>query len=391
MHKIKVCNYSDSNRPRLKYVVNYREDGKRARRFFESKEEAKTFASERNIEIHNKGIEHAEFPGALRIMAQECADKLKVFGKTIADATAHFITHLEAAERSCTVAELVDEVIAAKTKACGERQRPASEDYINDLKIRLRHFARTFSERIVATITSLEIEDWLNGLKSKRGENLSPQSRGNYARVLSVAFVYAVKRRYALVNPMNEIQKPRSDSKPGILTVEQLAALLEAASPEILPYIAIGAFAGLRAKELERLDWRDISFEENEIAIGSENKTGERHVDIVPNLREWLLLHRKHSGKVAPDNFYRQFEQTRRVAGIVPWPDNALRHSYGSYHLKHFGNDALTRLQMGHWRDSTVLFAHYRRAVTRRNAERFWSIKPVKTKVVVPFVKARVS
>jgi integrase len=335
----------------------------------------------------NKGRDHAEFPEALRIMAQECADRLKTFGKTIADATGYFITHLEAVERSCTVTALVDEVIAAKKKACGKRQRPASEDYIHDLDVRLGRFAKDFGERIVATVTSLEIDDWLSSLKDKGGENLSPQSRGNYARVLSVAFAYAVKRRYTPANPMKEIQKATSDSKPGILTVEQTAALLEAASPDILPYIAIGAFAGLRAKEIQRLDWRDISFEQNEIAVGSENKTGERHVDMLPNLREWLLLYRNHSGKVMPNNFRKRFDQAREAAGIDPWPDNALRHSFGSYHLKNFGNDAQTRLQMGHWRDSTVLFAHYRRAVTRRNAQRYWNIRPVETKAVVQFVK----
>ena len=387
MRKIKARSYSDSNRPQLKWVVNYREDGKRKRKFFEAKAEAQNFADEKNIDLINKGRDHAEFPEALRIMAQECADRLKMFGKTIADATGYFITHLEAIERSCTVAALVDEAIAAKKKACGKRQRPASEDYIHDLDVRLGRFAKDFGERIVATVTSLEIDDWLSSLKDKGGENLSPQSRGNYARVLGVAFAYAVKRRYAPVNPMKEIQKPTSDSKPGILTVEQTAALLEAASPEILPYIAIGAFAGLRAKEIQRLDWRDISFDENEIAVSSESKTGERHVDMLPNLCEWLLLYRKHSGAVMPNNFRKRFDQTREAAGIEPWPDNALRHSFGTYHLKHFGNDALTRLQMGHWRDSTVLFAHYRRAVTRRNAERYWNIKPVETKAVVPFVK----
>jgi integrase len=199
-------------------------------------------------------------------------------------------------------------------------------------------------------------------------------------------FAYAVKRKYATDNPMKEIEKPTGDSKPGILSVEQTARLLVSASPELLPYIAIGAFAGLRASELERLDWRDIDFEENEIAVNSESKTGERHVDMLPNLREWLLPLRKLSGNITPENFRKHFDQAREDADIEPWPNNALRHSFGSYHLKHFGNDAQTRLQMGHWRDSSVLFAHYRRAVTRRNAERYWSIKPEVSAKVVPLV-----
>jgi integrase len=199
-------------------------------------------------------------------------------------------------------------------------------------------------------------------------------------------FAYAVKRKYATENPFKEINKPTSGTKPEVLTVEQTTRLLECASPEILPYLAIGAFAGLRASEVERLDWRDIDFEESEIAVNGEGHKSERHVDMLPNLREWLLPLRKHTGRITPENFRKHFDSARKAAGIVPWPDNALRHSFGSYHLKHFSNDALTRLQMGHWRDSTVLFAHYRRAVTRRNAESYWKLVPdVNAKNVVAF------
>jgi integrase len=48
---------------------------------------------------------------------------------------------------------------------------------------------------------------------------------------------------------------------PGILTLNETARLLEAASTGILPYLAIGAFAGLRRAELERLDWLDVHFD----------------------------------------------------------------------------------------------------------------------------------
>jgi integrase len=366
-----------------RYVVEGRENGKRSRRFFNTKGEAAAYADLKNIELENKGREHAESDSRLRDMAQSCADKLQAFGKTIEDATVHFIAHLQAIEKSCTVAVLMDEVIAKKTAEC-RHGRPASGDYLVDLNVRLGRFKKHFGDRMAATITSEEIDDWLSGLKDERtGQNLSRLSRSNYARALGVAFAYAQKRRYATSNPVKGIDKPKGDITPGILTVDQVVRLLDAASPEILPYIAIGAFAGLRASEIERLDWRDIDFEENEIAVNSESKTGERHVDMLPNLREWLLPLRKHAGGITPTNFRKHFDEVRETARI-PWPDNALRHSYGSYHLKHFKNDALTKLQMGHWRDSTTLFAHYRRAVTRKNAERYWNIRPAVTEKIVP-------
>src|SRR6266566_2626926 len=91
--KIKVRRYSHSNRPHLKFVVNYREAGSRKRSFFESKEQADSFAAFKNAELKRNGIEGAEFPTALRVMAQECNAKLAALGATLADATKHYLAH----------------------------------------------------------------------------------------------------------------------------------------------------------------------------------------------------------------------------------------------------------------------------------------------------------
>src|SRR5215475_4394707 len=107
--KIKVCGYSDSNRPHLKFYVNYREAGKRKRSFFETEAQAKNFASFKNAELQRNGIEGAEFPTALRVMAQNAAEQLKHYGKSIADAAQYYIAHLKASERSCTAVQLVKE------------------------------------------------------------------------------------------------------------------------------------------------------------------------------------------------------------------------------------------------------------------------------------------
>jgi integrase len=386
--KFRVRTYRDRNRPHLRFVVNYREDGKRRRSFFETKIEATTFAQQQQIKLTNKGREGAEFSTSLRIMAQECAGKLAALGATLADATKYYISHRQAVERSCTVAVLVDEVISKKTKECGRRQRPASEDYVADLKVRLGRFSKEFGKRMVATITSLEIEDWLSGLKDNRtGADLSPLSRGNYARALGVAFSYAVKRGYATANPVKKIDKPAAVTGDiGILTVTEAARLLESATTEVLPYIAIGLFAGLRRAELQRLDWSEIDFDDGLIKVTAEkSKTAQkRFVTMQPNLREWLQPVRKHKGKVTPDEpaFRRAFEQARKAAGITSWPDNALRHSFASYHLAHFKNAASTALEMGH-HDSRVTFAHYRELVKPKEADRYWNIRPAATAKIV--------
>jgi integrase len=379
--KIRVHEYNDRKFPHLKFVVNYREAGKRKRKFFERKQAAENFADEKNIERENRGIEHAEFSTGLRIMAQECSEALSASGKTIKDATEHFIGHLRASEKSCTAIQLVRELVAAK-----ERDG-ASARHVSDLRSRLNIFADKFGGRPVATITTPEIDDWLRALP------VSPVTRNHYRRLIILAFNFAMDRGYAESNPAEKTAEAREPkSKPGILSVEQAAALLENAAPEIVPYIAIGLLAGLRRAEIERLDWSEIDFDSGHIEVTAEkskSKVANRFITIQPNLREWLLPFRKVRGGVTPREAFRQlFDQTRAGAGITEWPDNALRHSFASYHLAHFKDAKALALEMGHT-DSAMLFNHYRALVKPKDAERYWSIRPVKTKKVIPF--ARVS
>jgi integrase len=194
-----------------------------------------------------------------------------------------------------------------------------------------------------------------------------------------LAFNFAIRQGYATSNPAMGASKAKVVSKvPGILVVTEAARLLEAATPDVLPYIAIGLFAGLRRAELERLDWSEIDFESGLIEVKAEkSKTAQRrHVQIQPNLREWLLPLRKLKGNVTPALGFREsFDQARENADITEWPDNALRHSFASYHLAHFKNAASTALELGH-HDSRVTFAHYRELVRPKEAARYWSIKP---------------
>lgn len=249
--------YSAKERPHLKFVVNFhsRENGerKRMRKFFETRTEADEFAKQKNTERENTGIEGAEFSTELRVTAQKAIEKLKRFtGATIEAAVDHYVQYLEASAKSCTAHELVDELVAAK------KADNASKRYLEDLRSRLNRFAKKFDGQMVATISGAQIDDWLRGLK------LSATSRNNFRRVLIVAFNYAKQRGYCLTNPAETSAKAKAlDGAVEILTVQETARLLEAASSELLPHVAIGAFAGLRRAELERLDWSEVHFDDN--------------------------------------------------------------------------------------------------------------------------------
>src|SRR5260370_19346858 len=152
MRKITARKYTDGKRPHLKFVVNFREAGRRKRKFFETETQAKSFAHFKNAELARNGVEHAEFPTAIRVMAQNATERLKPFGKSITDAVDHYVAHLKASERSCTVEQLLAELLDAK------ESKGVSRRHLDDLRHLVGRFADAFGERSVSTITSRETE-----------------------------------------------------------------------------------------------------------------------------------------------------------------------------------------------------------------------------------------
>lgn len=115
-----VRRYADSNRPAPQFVVNGREkNGKRTRRFFVMKAEAKTYPQQKCIELENGGRAAAEFPERLRAMTEEYVALLAPHNRTIADATTHLLAHIAATKKSCDPAELGQ----ADSCEAGERRK----------------------------------------------------------------------------------------------------------------------------------------------------------------------------------------------------------------------------------------------------------------------------
>jgi hypothetical protein len=56
----------------------------------------------------------------------------------------------------------------------------------------------------------------------------------------------------------------------------------------------------------------------------------------------------RKKGELAYPAARSQMLSERIAADIEEWPDNALRHSFASYHLAHLKNAASTALELGH-------------------------------------------
>jgi len=306
--------------------------------------------------------------------------RLADYDKTITDAADFYIDHLERIRRcKVTVKQLSQEVIEAK------RGDGMSAAYIADLRKRLGHFGRDFGDKPIAAITVEEIDDWLRSLK------LAPKSRANYREYFGVLFSYAVRRRMLDFNPVLHTAKPKlPDNPPEIFTVAQLSELLEAATrtaPDVLPMLAIGAFAGLRDAEIKRLDWSEVDLARGHIEVkAAKAKSARRRiVPIQPNLSTWLRPHSTSRGHVVPSGNRKKLDSVRRTAGLTKWPKNGLRHSFASYRLAAINDAPRVAAELGHT-SPQMLYSTYREVVLPAEAEWYWKIAPVeKNEKVVAF------
>ncbi len=249
-----------------------------------------------------------------------------------------------------------------------------------------RSIVEEFGTMPISDVERSQIEDWL------AESEWSARTRKNYLVTLTTLLNFAQSREYCAKNPAAVVERPiLEDNAPGILTVGQARAILDAAKegvekvkfkavPEMVAGIAIGLFAGLRRSELCSLDWKEIDLTARLIEIkAAKAKTRQRRlVSINDCLAAWLEPRKKEDGPVAPfssqDVFGERLNEIAKAAGISKWPHNAMRHSFGSYFYALHKNENLTASEMGN--SPAVVFKHYRAIVKNGEETRYWALRP---------------
>ena len=104
-------------------------------------------------------------------------------------------------------------------------------------------FVDDFAGRPIHEITSPELDRWIRSL------TVAGTTRNSYKRMLGVLSGFAVRMEYSLKNPARGVEKASEQiTKPGILTLPEAEALSRATGADFLPAIAIGLFAGTKAR-----------------------------------------------------------------------------------------------------------------------------------------------
>lgn len=340
--------------------------GVRERKFFVTRKEAHSFASDLQVRKENLGTRLLQMPESLRQEALDCVEHLKGHNATLTEAVKFYVRHRLATQKSCRVGDLIEKFLPAK------RLAGRSERYLRDLRMICGDFARVYGTRWVTEITPEDVESWV-ALAA-----YSPTTRNNRLRTLSSAFAFAVTRRWCETNPVAKVERA-FERKPvaRYLSAAQAKALLDAADPELLPCVAIQLFAGLRPCEMAELPFENIDLERNQLWVDKEeHTTSHRVVQILPNLRAWLLAFRSRTGKVQPANYQNRWDALRRQAGLFEhWPHDGLRHSFGTWHFAKYQDLGKTAAQMGH-SNPAITRKHYVVREDPSRADEYWDIRP---------------
>lgn len=377
-----------------RFQVETSHNGKRARHTEETLDDAKLYAEQKQTEIKNQGIAAFALTKRQKEDAFEALNILQGIDDGV-DIKTTRVTPLAEAARFWTIHNrptggavpmdmLLPEYLEAKRK---RNLRPPT---LWELDNKLGRFVGDFADRHIHTITTDDIDSWLDSNTDTAG------TRNKYRTLLNGLFRYAKEKRKLIeVNPIEHVDTAKKDADDvEVYTVEEVQALLSTAQeeyPRIVPPICIGLFAGLRPSEVGGLDWKEVDFKRKRIVVTKQTSKvrRKRFVKMSDNLAAWLLPYRKKSGPVSPPEVTMRRYRAKLIEkeAISKWIPDGLRHSFGSYHVAQCGDAGQTAHQMGHTSLRT-LYKHYVDAVVEEDAKEYWDILPKAEGNVVKYPKA---
>ncbi len=364
---------------------------KRTRFYFRTKIEADTFAEKHRIKLVNNGLMGVSLlaPSQEALAAKAFKD-LEPFGVTLGEVVTYWIERKKERARTVTFEEASKRYLDHLTTS---KDRAYSDSYLKQIELTFPRFP---------SIHSLPLTDIDSRKIAECMGDMTPAVKNAMLRVLSAFFTWCgqTPREWLRINPAKAEHIKRTSRKKEevkLYTGKEIARLLTSCPADLLPYHLFGLFAGIRPEEIERMQWEHVDLAEGYIALpGSITKTSERrNIKIEPTLSDWLNwwieINGIPKGPVTPlTNLRRRMRELREEAKIEVIQDG-LRHCYASNWLAvHKSADQL-REYMGH-KSASVLWQHYHRAVSEREAREFWAILPpnkAKSEKVLKFKGAK--
>jgi len=363
-----------------RYQVDRVHGGRRCRKNFPTREEAREYARREKDLITQVGNEAFELSKQQREDATSAIKKLAGCPVTLQQAADYWIKQKGSMTKGESLRERCEQYIAFQGNKGHWR-----DGSVNDFRKRMNPWNEELGHLKAKTIDAGDIEAVFTAREWKR------TNAYNYLRHLSMLYSWLMKKGYADTNPTVQIELGRKLKKnPAIwkpAEVRRIMAKAEELRPAMVPYMALAFFGMVRPEELctedkskKQLRWEDLDFDLNTIHISVDvSKTHEeRELEMLGHLRTWLVKYRKGEGEIFPFSYTslgRWRREIYREAKVKSITDGA-RHTGATYTYALYGLEK--SLNMLRHQDSRMLKRHYENKATNqeRPAKEFFEIAP---------------
>ena len=285
-------------------------------------------------------------------------------------------------------------LLTAKEKYITECQQLNNrERTIKERKLTLDRLCARYGNQYVHYIDRDIIKEFC--WQKLKGVTPSALTTRNRLAIVSGFLTWCVKNEYCPTNIALKIDKAKYDRRtPEILSVEQAKALMEAAkiinNGSLIPYVALLLFDGLRDGEASRIDWDQITLNENESQISIKALAAKTHAPRQHLMEDNLVaILKKFNGvTIKPKNFTKLWRKVREQAGFnctkktvarkPNWIEDATRHSCISYWLKIHQNRGEAAYRFGN--SPAIIREHYEAHVSLNDAKEYFNIGLENTK-----------
>lgn len=349
---------------------------------------------ESEIEKHRQlQADHHEEAKRLDFTSEQLADArialAKLAGRaSLLDSALAWLQHIEPTKRTPTVADTIKRVVREK------KDENNSGRHIHDLEKRLTSFFYYSKSRHLNELRRVDMHRALKIKMGPPGKKIppSPAQQEKRLRYASILINYAIEQGWihSDKNPLNGLKPAkRVMERVGFLNYEQVARLLYVCSemqPLLIPMLALKIFSGIRNSECFHLTWGEIKSKQIEV-LAAFAKTGRhRPVKIHPTLAEWLKnKHGQPQDRIFGINLDTKDREACWLWHFTPvwktalpefekWPQNALRHTFGSHYYARTKSISETAYELGN--SEGVVKRHYINAVEDDDCARFWRLIP---------------
>ena len=243
----------------------------------------------------------------------------------------------------------------------------------------------------VSDVTPRELASYIDAKLS----DAAPKTYNNHITYIKTFFGWCCRKDvgYRLDNPAEDLRaKQIAYKEPEFVTADKVRPVLEAVDKatdgirraQLLTFIALSFFNGVRVDEIFRLDGRDLNIEDGWVRVampkGFQRGIAPRMVPLTGAAKAWLRYSgiKPHDGMRLMSAFPSANAIYKAIVyampSVVGFPHNAGRHSFITMHVALYGDPTKTEALCG--TSKQMRTRNYMGLATRRQAEEYFNVLP---------------